>query len=161
VLHQPVYHRHRYYQYNLTMLSDGGERMWGMGEAMTDQLDNKGLLIDFRERQHNTRWTIPMLFSSKEYVNLAPNVETRFALEKLERYDGRKNMCCCVSSVRGCLPSCGCCLRAASLDRLLISYPPNHTGTASSGTILGGVLMMLGRQTLPFGVPHQRLHSTF
>ena len=50
---------------------------------------------------------------------------------------------------------------AASLDRLLISYPPNHTGTASSGTILGGVLMMLGRQTLPFGVPHQRLHSTF
>ena len=49
------------------MLSDAGEKLWGLGERMTDQLNNKGLLIDFKADQKNTHITIPFLMSSRKY----------------------------------------------------------------------------------------------
>jgi alpha-glucosidase (family GH31 glycosyl hydrolase) len=43
-----------YYAWNLTVRSTTDEKLWGLGERMTSQLNNKGLNIDFRADQTNT-----------------------------------------------------------------------------------------------------------
>lgn len=42
-----------YYAWVLAVRSTADERVWGLGERMTSQLNNKGLSIDFRTDQAN------------------------------------------------------------------------------------------------------------
>ena len=56
-----------YYAMRTTWTSEESEKLWGLGERAQSTLDNKGRVIDFKTDQHNTRWTIPFLLSSKKY----------------------------------------------------------------------------------------------
>jgi alpha-D-xyloside xylohydrolase len=56
-----------YHSWNASFRGWAGERVWGLGERMTGQLDNKGQKIDFRADQTNTHVTIPFALSSRQY----------------------------------------------------------------------------------------------